>query len=119
MPNQKNTVIIAGIAAVIIVILASIVIVMTNKMNNKSDKTKDVSVSGSVAVVDNNASTSESASSGNPTDATVQEEIEDIQEDPQYSGADNSMNQDSGTGAKVTLSNSTNETSDVTIGVDV
>lgn len=119
MPNQKNTVIIAGIAAVIIVILASVVIVMANKMNNKSDKTKDVSVTGSVAVVDNNASTSESVSSGNPTEATVQEEIEDIQEDPQYSGADNSMNQGSGTGDKVTLSNSTNETSDVTIGVDV
>lgn len=119
MPNQKNTVVIAGIAAVIIVILASVVIVMANKMNNKSDKTKDVSVTGSVAVVDNNASTSESVSSGNPTEATVQDEIEDIQEDPQYSGADNSMNQGSGTGAKVTLSNSTNETSDVTIGVDV
>ena len=41
------------------------------------------------------------------------------EQDPQYSDNDGAMNQSAGNGASVILSNSTNETSDITIGVDV
>ena len=69
-----------------------------------------------------NASSTEETSSVSETDTDGNNTLSDKDEkeqDPQYSDNDGAMNQDAGNGASVILSNSTNETSDVTIGVDV
>ena len=69
-----------------------------------------------------NVYSTEETSSVNGTDADGNNTLSDKDEkeqDPQYSDNDGAMNQDAGNGASVILSNSTNETSDVTIGVDV
>lgn len=67
-------------------------------------------------------SISEETSSVSPTDADGNNTLasdEEKEQDPQYSEDDGSMNQGAGNGAAVVLSNNSNETSDVTIGVDV
>ena len=69
-----------------------------------------------------NVTSTEETSSAISTDADGNNTLRDNEEkeqDPQYSDDDGSMNQSSENGASVILSNSTNETSDVTIGVDV
>ena len=69
-----------------------------------------------------NASSTEETSSVSETDTDGNNTLSDKDEkeqDPQYSDNNGAMNQDTGNGASVILSNSTNETSDVTIGVDV
>ena len=69
-----------------------------------------------------NASSTEETSSVNGTDTDGNNTLNDKDEkelDPQYSDTDCSMNQSAGNGASVILSNSTNETSDITIGIDV
>ncbi|MFR2512486.1 MAG: hypothetical protein ACLS9K_11480 [Lachnospira eligens] len=74
------------------------------------------------AKVPANASSTEETSSVNGTDADGNNTLSDKDEkelDPQYSDTDGSMNQSAGNGASVVLSNSTNETSDITIGIDV
>ena len=69
-----------------------------------------------------NASSTEETSSVSETDTDGNNTLSDKDEkeqDPQYSDNDGAMNQSAGNGASVILSNSTNETSDITIGVDV
>ena len=69
-----------------------------------------------------NVYSTEETSSVNGTDADGNNTLSDKDEkelDPQYSDTDGSMNQSAGNGASVILSNSTNETSDITIGIDV
>lgn len=69
-----------------------------------------------------NVSSTEETSSVNGTDSDGNNTLSDKDEkeqDPQYSDSDGSMNQSAGNGASVILSNSTNETSDITIGIDV
>lgn len=69
-----------------------------------------------------NASSTEETSSVSETDTDGNNTLSDKDEkeqDPQYSDNDGAMNQSAGNGASVILSNSTNETSDMTIGVDV
>ena len=69
-----------------------------------------------------NVSSTEETSSVNGTDADGNYTLSDKDEkeqDPQYSDSDGAMNQSAGNGASVILSNSTNETSDITIGIDV
>lgn len=69
-----------------------------------------------------NASSTEETSSVSKTDADGNNTLsnkDEKEQDPQYSDNNGAMNQDTGNGASVILSNSTNETSDTTIGVDV
>ena len=69
-----------------------------------------------------NASSTEETSSVSKTDADGNNTLsnnDEKEQDPQYSDNNGAMNQDAGNGASVILSNSTNETSDVTIGIDV
>ena len=69
-----------------------------------------------------NASSTEESSSVSETDTDGNNTLSDKdakEQDPQYSDNDGAMNQDAGNGASVILSNNTNETSNITIGVDV
>ena len=98
--------------AIIIAVVAviALIIVLIVSFGHKGKKTLS------------NVSSTEETSSVNGTDADGNNTLSDKDEkelDPQYSDTDGSMNQSAGNGASVVLSNSTNETSDITIGIDV
>lgn len=105
--NWKKYIPAIAVVSVIVITIVTIIIVNVSSSRKKSNKSES-GVSSISGISDTGSHEANSISS----------DIE-MKEDPQYNDNDSYMNPGAGNGAKVTLSNSTNETDDVTIGIDV
>ena len=105
--NWKKYIPAIAVVSVIVVTIVTIIIVNVSSSRKKSNKSGagDSSIAGI-------------SDTGSDEANSISSDIE-MKEDPQYSDNDSYMNPEAGNGAKVTLSNSTNETDDVSIGIDV
>ena len=100
---------IPAIAVVSVIVITIVTIIIVNVSNSRKKSNKSGAGDSSIAGI---------SDTGSHEANSISSDIE-MKEDPQYNDNDSYMNPGAGNGAKVTLSNSTNETDDVTIGIDV